>query len=234
MKGLRFRLWLCVALCVAAASFMAAPAALLRADDNGKRENGEGKYAELTAEWWQWLCKQPVSTNPWFDETGERAANGQENGSGPDGKYFFLAGVVNISGTAERTITVPAGKALFFGVLNSEWDTGGIGADLKVPELRALAAADIATVTDKYASLDGMPLEMRRITSPIFSYWLPPTDNVVQFFGSDVSGTVQQAASDGYWVYLEPLPPGGPYLLTFGGSAFNGYTEGITYHITVE
>jgi len=191
------------------------------------------KYVDLTAGWWQWLFKQPVATNPWFDETGERAANGQEDGSGPAGKYFFLCGVVNRSGTAERTITVPAGKALFFGVLNSEWDTGGIGADLKVPQLRALAAADIATVTDKYARLDGMPLEIRRIQSPIFSYWVPQTDNVLQAFSADVTGTVKQAYSDGYWVYVAPLPRG-TYLLTFGGSAFNGYTEAITYHITVE
>src|SRR4051812_48595655 len=99
------------------------------------------KYGELTAGWWQWLFKQLVSTNPWFDETGERAANGQEHGSGPAGKYFFLCGVVNVSGTVERTITVPVGKALDFGVLNSEWDTGGIGANLKVPDLRARAAA---------------------------------------------------------------------------------------------
>jgi hypothetical protein len=196
------------------------------------------KYGDLTAEWWRWLFKQPVSTNPWFDVTGERAANGQENGSGPAGKYFFLVGVVNVSGTAERMITVPADKALFFGVLNSEWDTGGIGASLKVPDLRARAAADIATVTDIYAhlSLNGRPLpvEIRRIQSPIFSYWVPPTDNVLQFFGADVTGTVKQAYSDGYWVYLAPLPRGGPYLLTFGGAAFNGYTEAITYHITVE
>jgi hypothetical protein len=192
------------------------------------------KYGDLTAQWWQWLFKQPVSTNPWFDETGERAANGQENGSGPAGKYFFLCGVVNVSGTAERTITVPAGKALFFGVLNSEWDTGGVGADLKVPDLQERAAADIATVTAKYACLDGRPLELLRIQSPIFSYWVPPTDNVLQFFGADVTGTVKQAYSDGYWVYLAPLPRGGPYLLTFGGSAFGTYTEAITYHITVE
>jgi hypothetical protein len=192
------------------------------------------KYGQLTAEWWQWLFKQPVSTNPWFDATGERAANGQENGSGPAGKYFFLVGVVNVSGTAERTITVPADKALFFGVLNSEWDTGGVGANLKVPQLRALAAADIATVTDIYACLDGKAVEIRRIQSPIFSYWVPPNDNVLQFFGADVTGTVKQAYTDGYWVELAPLTPGRSYLLKFGGAAFNGYTEAITYHITVE
>src|SRR5206468_12230997 len=63
-----------------------------------------------------------------------------------------------------------------------------------------------STVTDVYARLNGMPLEIRRIASPIFSYWLPPTDNVLQFFGTNVTGTVKQAYSDGYWVYLAPLP----------------------------
>ena len=40
------------------------------------------------------------------------AAVGQEGGIGPAKKYFFLVGT--FGGTADRTVTVPKGKALFF------------------------------------------------------------------------------------------------------------------------
>ena len=35
----------------------------LRAD-NGKREDGAGKYAEWTAQWWQWVYSLPVEAFP--------------------------------------------------------------------------------------------------------------------------------------------------------------------------
>jgi hypothetical protein len=217
-----------VALTLAALTLGPAPAA--RAD----------KYGQLTAEWWQWVYKQPVATNPLFDLTGDRAANGQENGSGPAGKYFFLAGVFNVSGIADRTITVPAGQALFFPVINTEWDNVGVAAKTyKVPQLRALAAGGIDAVLETHATLNGMPLQIVRITSPVFSYWLPPTDNIYEFFGvtnpdgSPVTGTIKPAYADGYWVEIPPLPRGGPYLLNFGGSA-PGFTLDITYHITIQ
>src|SRR5262245_13051857 len=77
------------------------------AQDNGKREAGEGKYGQLTAQWWQWILEQPQKGNPLLDTTGADAGNGQ-----PRVDVFFLAGTP--SGTATRHITVPAGEALFF------------------------------------------------------------------------------------------------------------------------
>ena len=83
-------------------------------------------YGEWGAMWWQWALSIPVSENPLFDETGEFAGVGQ---SGP---VFFLAGVFNVSGTAERTITVPRGKALFFPLLNTAADNVGVEPPLMV------------------------------------------------------------------------------------------------------
>jgi len=51
--------------------------------------------------------------NPLLDQTGANAAIGQ---SGP---VWFLAGTTG--GTAERAITVPAGKSLFFPLVNNVW-----------------------------------------------------------------------------------------------------------------
>ena len=89
----------------------------LRAQDNGKRQVGEGKYADLTADWWRWVYAQPAvdvggtNTNPVLDSTGAYAATGQPDGIGPGNNYFFLAGT--FGGDDTRTLTIPHGEALF-------------------------------------------------------------------------------------------------------------------------
>jgi hypothetical protein len=201
------------------------------AQGNGKQQDGQGKYAELTADWWRWVFSLPVSVNPLFDDTGANAAVAQ-----PENKVFFLVGVINVSGTAERTITVPAGQGLFFPVLNYEGDNATIPpTNYTVPQLRSLAAQFMDTVTELHVNLDGVsrPDTIARIKSPTFSYTLPPTDNIYQFFGLDITGTIKPAVSDGYWAYLPPLPKGTTHKLNFGGS-YPGFTLDITYHISVE
>ena len=94
-------------------------------------------YGEWSAKWWEWAFSLPVSVNPLFDTTGALASNGQ---SGP---VFFLAGVISVSGIAERTITVPAGKALFFPILNVEADNNCADPPFTVNELYATAAFNV-------------------------------------------------------------------------------------------
>jgi hypothetical protein len=139
---------------------------------------------------------------------------------------------------AERTITVPAGKDLFFPVLNNESDNVAVPpTNNSVPQLRAISAAIIATTTEVHASLNGVSLnnQIVRVKSPTFSYVLPAQDNIYQFFGVDVSGRIKPAVSDGYWLYIPALPPG-QYDLNFGGTFGppNSFSLDITDHITVE
>jgi hypothetical protein len=48
-----------------------------------------------------------------------------------------------------------------------------------------------------------------RLQSPPFKYTLPATDNLQQFFGFNVSGTVAPAVADGYYtLILGTLAPG--------------------------
>jgi hypothetical protein len=95
-------------------------------------------YAEWNNRWWQWAFSIPAppdnpAFNPLFDETGSNCGRDQ---SGP---VFYLVGVFNISGTATRNdCVVPAGKALFFPVLNVEWDTAD---GTPVGELRNIVRA---------------------------------------------------------------------------------------------
>jgi hypothetical protein len=65
---------------------------------------------------------------------------------------------------------------------------------------------------------------------------------MLQSFGGDVPGKgwlpegstfVTGAASDGYWLMLEPLSPG-THTIEFGGTAKNtGFQLNVTYTITV-
>jgi len=83
------------------------------------------------AAWWQYAFSIPVHNpsnfsqflNPLFDETRTDCAVGQANNP-----VFFLVGVFNISGKATRTCTVPAGKMLFFPILNVEADALALNA----------------------------------------------------------------------------------------------------------
>ena len=211
------------------------------AADNGKREAGEGKYADLTALWWQWALGQPfvdvggTNTNPVQDSTGEYAAAGQENGIGPANKFFFLAGTWG--GDAERTVTVPKGKSLFFPVIDWDMDNATLPpTNFTVPELRAVAKANIDLTISTYARLDGVPLEIFRTKSPTFAYTLPAENTVYDYFyGPDWSvfdGMTIPAVSDGYWVYIPPLAPG-DYVLEFG-SSHAWFSVNVIYHLTIE
>jgi hypothetical protein len=213
------------------------------AQNNGKRQNGNGKYANLTALWWQWVNAQPAvdvdgtNTNPVLDTTGEYAAVGQEDGIGPGNKTFFLAGT--FGGDVMRTVTVPEGKALFFPVINFEADNAvDPPTENTVPQLRALAKAVIDSVTSSYARLDGSPLEIFRTKSPIFDYTVPDENSLYDYFGlvgPQFEGRIKPAVADGYWAYIPPLPPG-EYILEFGGTGTSsgGFSLNITYRLTIE
>src|SRR4030081_3634226 len=69
-------------------------------------------YGQWSARWSQWALAIPKGTNPLLDTTGAKCAVGQ------GGPVWFLAGTFG-SGSVSRSCTVPAGKALFFPVVNA-------------------------------------------------------------------------------------------------------------------
>ncbi len=200
------------------------------------------QYVKLSAQWWQWAYSFPVSNNPHFDETGAQACLGQQE----PGNIFFLAGVINVSGTATRTITVPSGSRLFFPILNAEWDNVGFIPPMTVEELYQAAAAVVNSTSELHASIDGQPVEnlfSYRVKSNPFCYTLPATDNIAQFFGLDgflssfacPSGfCICPAVSDGFWLLTTPLPVG-QHTINFGGTFTQPsvFMLDITYDITV-
>jgi hypothetical protein len=212
-----------VVVCVA----MLLPVTIASAQGVGVQQDGQGKYAQLTAQWWQWILEQPMTGNPILDQTGVDAANGQ-----PREDVFFLAG--SFGETVTRAFTVPADTASFLPLLNN----AGFAYPAmpnpqpklnlnQVPQLRTLYAAPIVdSATGLHVTLDGVSLidSATRVKSPVFLFTSPAEDS---FFGP---GTFK-AVSDGYWLYLAPLPPG-TYSLNFGGTAFAGTSDEFTVDVT--
>jgi hypothetical protein len=66
----------------------------------------------LSAGWWKWIAEQPASTNLLFSESGVNCGQAQ-----PPGPVFFLAGSA-VGPVTRSGCTVPAGKAIFFPIVN--------------------------------------------------------------------------------------------------------------------
>lgn len=179
-------------------------------------------YGQWGAEWTRWALGIPAPVNPLTDPTGAHCAVGQ---SGP---VWFLAGTFG-SGSADRTCTIPAGRALFFPVINgfAAEPPGEFTYEELREELRAAIDLDQATYE---ATLDGKRLRLSRAfraasPPPPFALTLPE-DNL---FGAP-SG-LYDAVSDGYWVLLKPLRRGS-HVVTFHGTA-PGTDVNVRYQLTV-
>jgi hypothetical protein len=84
---------------------------------------GQADYKKLSAQWWQWAFETPASNSPVTDPTGDRCAKGQTGNN-----IWFLGGSFadqngNGGGPINRTCDVPAGRQLFFPVVNDESST---------------------------------------------------------------------------------------------------------------
>jgi hypothetical protein len=197
-------------------------------------------YSQWSDAWWQWAFGNPVPTNPLFDETGEYAAEGQS------GNVWFLAGVFNESGAAERFVQIPTGKALFFPILNVVWDNVCPPLDPQ-PSPNELVGTMQAFANDYIDSIDMLYCELDGVEVPgLFSYRVGPgrafdmtlpDDNLYQAFGCTwlTPGTYGPFVSGGYYLMMTPLPAGRHTLRFSGHSGFMGsdFTLDITYHITV-
>lgn len=203
-------------------------------------------YGEWGAAWWSWALAEPIASNPLFDATGELGHVGQE------GSVWFLAGT--FGGSAEREITIPAGKSLFFPIINSAWwapeDIAfaefvaetyfGIDPDeLTDEELLALTATFQVTFETLEMSVvvDGVPLqnlESYFAVSPGFDI----TDSdLLDELGIPISHP-NMAVAAGYWVMLAPLSKG-HHTVSFsvlgeGNPLFGSFALDVSYHITVK
>lgn len=188
------------------------------------------KYSEWSAAWWQWAMEHPVAGHPFVDDAAFDVTSGQS------GDVWFLGSPF---GAVERTCTIPAGKAIFVGMLNAEAsDLEGLGATAE--EQAATAAFFADHIVDLTCVIDGVAvnkIEKYRTVSPQFTFNAPTP----WIFG-EVGGTGTSVA-DGYYILIAPLPPGQHVLHWSGGFHFS-VAEGdpfdfdaeldVTYHLNVQ
>jgi len=192
-------------------------------------------YEQWGAAWWQWVFSlhNNVPLNPL------RTIGDVDCSYGQFGRVWFLVGTVT-SGTTARSCQIPTGTWLFFPVFNAWSDNVAVSPPVTIKTLKAQAASYVE-VSELHASVDGVKVHKLfayRAASAPFGYTVPALDNMAQYFGADIPGKdwpttfVFPAASDGYWLMLEPLPLG-LHTITFGGTSKNGFQIDITYTITV-
>jgi hypothetical protein len=194
--------------------------------------------SEWTANWWQWVFQIPNSVNPNLDTTGIYCVVGQW------GSVFYLSG--GGPGPIFRRCTVPAGKTLFFPIINVEcssiepppfqgrtdaerrscvqrWMNGLIPSSLKL----TIRSTDSGPPVDINVS----HLDEFNVRSPVFTFVLPPDNQ----FGLP-AGTSAFAMSDGIWVVLSLSP--GRYTVHFEGKMLPPRAPGtnvqnVTYDLMV-
>lgn len=182
--------------------------------------DGKG-YAQWSAAWWQWAMSMPVE--PYVVPDGRICDLGQE------GPVWFLAGTDG-SFDVKRECRVPVGKHLFLPVINMFRQTPlGVEKGKKVMSCKQLQAS-VAINNDHLVSavvlIDGVPVKnvaSYRVRSdgcfPTYPK-LPEDDRYI----------TPIAASDGYWLMIEPLSIG-RHTLTVGANY--GAPEG-GYHRMVQ
>jgi len=178
-------------------------------------------YGEFSARWWQWLLSIPAAINPNLDATGANCAQGQTDN---EDDVWFLSGT--FGGSATRTCTIPAGKPIFFPLINVVAFKPTSGETLL--DLRRQAAAFINTVSALECTIDNIALtnlSAFRVHSPSFSVNPPPG-------GLLPTSATDPMVSDGYWLLLSPLPAG-QHLIRIHAETSGGFMVNVIYALTV-
>lgn len=189
-------------------------------------------YAEWSAEHWKWTYSLPADAHPLTDTADVSA--------GQSGQVWFLGGTWapttdlngNLVGIVDRQVTIPAGKALFFPIINAEASTAE-GNGTTEEELRGFANFLADHAVNLSCTVDGQPVENLqscRVSSPLFTFGPLPANNLLGL----PEGTTSPAVSDGYFVMLAPLSKG-EHVIHFGGAfVFTAAEDGFDFSFTLD
>ncbi len=176
----------------------------------------------------QWLIQIPSDVHPMNHFTSERCSTSQ---SGP---VWYLT--LNLVGKEQRTCTIPSDKAILLPILAGFcWDN-----TLDIESMTEQELTTCAMEGNEYsvisAFVDGKEikdLKSYRAQSPFFNITVPE-NNIFDFKPGFGKGKV-----DGFFLFLEPLPPGNHTLHTTT-SVFNpispeyNYAATLTYTLIVK
>ena len=179
--------------------------------------------------WWQWAYSLPKPINPVRDLTGENCHQGQS------GDVWFLAGGFG-SSTIKRKCEIPAGKFIFFPVINMVYYKSQEG-EFSCDDAKKYAALNNDKLIAIDIELDGVkasnPAHTRLSSEECFNIFerLPKEAGAYNAFPS---------ATDGYWVMLKPLPKGKHTLKFKAGynrekdGAFGKMAQDIEYELEIK
>jgi hypothetical protein len=164
-------------------------------------------YAEWVAAFWKWGLEFPLDGHPFLDDPSF------DFGARQSGKVWFWAAS---DGPLERTVTIPAGKALFLTLRDAECST------LEDPpfsgateeEQRECAKFWADHIVDVFCTIDGVPVEdfaAYRFSSPQFQFTAPTP----WIFGA--TGGTGTSVGDGYYLMLAPMSAG-THTIHYGGT----------------
>jgi hypothetical protein len=184
-------------------------------------------YQEWTAKFWQWLLSLPASQHPRESYTPDKCANGQE------GPVWFLE--APLSGKQDRTCTIPNGKSILAAILNGECDTSDstLRSDEDVRKC-ATEGNDYGVISGTLDGVEIKDLNKYRVDSGFYNVTVA-TDNIY----NEPAGGPYRAFTNGFFVFLEPLPPG-EHNLQLSVSVANpinpvyNYAADWTYHLIVQ
>ena len=185
---------------------------------------GGKTWAEWSVIWWQLVLAQPKEKNPLYDSTGKFSTVGQ------NGNVWFLYDT--IEGKARRQCTIPAGKHLFFPVINifmtSEED------EINTVRYSLVEAVNNAGI--RMVKLDGQLIAVKqdyRLSTPPFRFKLP--DNSANTLFPDLDSN-HLGMAEGYWLMLKPLSPGKHTLQITGKLEMDErkIETHVDYELTVE
>ena len=167
-------------------------------------------YQEWTSKWWQWHISIPLSQHPRENYTSDKCSIAQ------NGPVWFLADGPN-GKWEERECIIPKDKSIIVQVLGSECDYGE--ANLKNDQ-DVMTCVDRGMIGSKVkAILDGNQItELQK--NRIGHYWFNitvPLDNIYE----EPAGTYR-ALTDGWFLFLKPLPPGNHELIIKGDQTLIG------------
>ena len=237
-----------LALSVILALVVAAPIASGQSSSQGKNLGKGQNLGKLTGDWWNWA----VSTNP--SPLNDTAGGDPCGGNFVDGVFFLGGSFTNDPVT--RTCTVPANTPILFPVVNYACgaaptipvldengepvlDENGDPTFTGDPKPYNKCAQDpidqIALNSEMIATLNEQPLEIQRLESGPFTFTVPSNgqDPPSEVVPTVPAGSYKSWAS-GFWVYLPQGLEPGTYTLHWGGTFANGgFTQDITYNLTV-
>ena len=171
--------------------------------------------------WWQWILSIPKDQNP---GTGHNVSLNQS-----DENVFFLAG--SFGGFIEHYVVVPSGKALLFPIINFTTSYAEDPHFKSEEDMIKVAKKDMDDITKKEVTFNDVSLgdlEQCRVFSGPFDVTYP-ADNVFNALPG-----FTRAVSDGYWLFLHPLPNGIYKIHTLGACSSGRTKVDVTYHLIVK